>query len=440
MNRRDSVFSQLDITVIALGLFLIFFGWINIYAAGYKPEYSSIFSFSQEYGKQFIWIGTGIFLFLIICLLDSSIFTKLSYLYYGAAMALLVAVLIFGKEVNGAKSWFGVGSVGFQPSEFAKIACALLLSKHLSDYPKKSPKNLLMALGIIALPCILIMLQPDTGTVLVFTAFILILYRFQYVGNIILAGILAILLAVIALIIQSSSFDIPFTSQLLEGKYLLVISIILLGGVALLIVPRLIIVKKIRKRINTSIVVTAIVSSVFVLGVNYGVNEILSPHQTSRVNILLGLEEDPQGAGYNVKQSKTSIGSGGFAGKGFLNGTLTKFKYVPMQSTDFIFCTVGEEWGFLGTSVVVIAFCALIIRLFFLADRQRSQFSKAYIYAIACIFFMHLLINVGMTIGLAPVIGIPLPFFSYGGSSLVAFILMLAIALRLDAERLNVLR
>lgn len=440
MSRRDNVFSQLDITVITIGLFLIFFGWINIYAAGYKPEYSSIFSFSQEYGKQFMWIGIGFVLFLIICLLDSSVFTKLSYLYYGAGMALLVAVLIFGKEVNGAKSWFGVGSIGFQPSEFAKIACALLLSKHLSDNPKKSFGNLALSLGIIALPCILIMLQPDTGTVLVFTAFILILYRFGYVGNVILAGILAILLAVVALIIQSSTFTLPVINYVLEGKYFLVLLLAVLGGIAMLLVPRMVIVKKLRKRVNTSIVATVIVSSVFVLGVNYAVNEVLSPHQTSRVNILLGLEDDPQGAGYNVKQSKTSIGSGGFAGKGFLNGTLTKFKYVPMQSTDFIFCTVGEEWGFLGTSLVVIAFCSLIIRLFFLAERQRSQFSKAYIYAIACIFFMHLLINVGMTIGLAPVIGIPLPFFSYGGSSLVAFILMLAIALRLDAERLNILR
>ena len=440
MSRRNSVFSQLDVTVIAIGLFLIFFGWINIYAAGYKPEYSSIFSFSQEYGKQFMWIGIGIILFLIICLLDSSIFTKLSYLYYGAGMALLVAVLIFGKEVNGAKSWFGIGSIGFQPSEFAKIACALLLAKHLSDHPKKSFSNLAISLGIIAVPCILIMLQPDTGTVLVFTAFILILYRFGYVGNIILAGILAILLAVIALIIQSSTFDLPVIDFALEGKYFLVILLAVLGGIAMLMVPRVVIVKKLRKKVNTSIIATVIVSSVFVLGVNYAVNEVLSPHQTSRVNILLGLEEDPQGAGYNVKQSKTSIGSGGFSGKGFLNGTLTKFKYVPMQSTDFIFCTVGEEWGFIGTSLVVIAFCSLIIRLFFLAERQRSQFSKAYIYAIACIFFMHLLINVGMTIGLAPVIGIPLPFFSYGGSSLVAFILMLAIALRLDAERLDILR
>lgn len=440
MNRRSSVFSQLDIAVIAITLFLVLFGWINIYAAGYKPEYSSIFSFSQEYGKQFIWISASVLIFLTICLLDSSIFTKLTLLYYGLSMVLLVAVLIFGREVNGAKSWFGFGSFGFQPSEFAKIACALMLAKHLSDNPKKSFKNLALALGIIILPAVLIMLQPDTGTVLVFTAFVLLLYRFAYVGNIILTGILAILLAVVALIIQNSTFTIPFTDYPLEGKYFLVVLLMSLGAIAMLIVPRLIIVKKLRRKVHTGIVATVIISSVFVIGVNYAVNEVLSPHQTSRVNILLGLEEDPQGAGYNVKQSKTSIGSGGFAGKGFLNGTLTKFKYVPMQSTDFIFCTVGEEWGFIGTSLTVIAFSALIIRLFFLADRQRSQFSKAYIYAVACIFFMHLLINVGMTIGLAPVIGIPLPFFSYGGSSLVAFILMVAIALRLDSERLDILR
>lgn len=439
MRRSSNVFANLDTTILVVTIFLAIFGWINIYAASYNADFPSIFDSSQEYGKQFIWLIVASVIFGVVLLLDTELFLRLSWVYYALGMLLLVLVLIFGREVNGAKSWFGYGGFGLQPSEFAKIATIFALSKIISENPVSTWKELALSIIIIAMPCALIMLQPDTGTVLVFSSFLLLLYRFGYVGNIILGGILAIILAILSLIIQASSFTIPFTEIGLQGKYVLVIIIFSLATAAFFI-SRSLVLKRYRKTIGIWIIGTSIISSVFVLGVNYAVNEVLSDHQTTRVNILLGLEEDPQGAGYNVKQSKTSIGSGGFLGKGFLNGTLTKFKYVPMQSTDFIFCTVGEEWGFIGTALVVIAFAVLIFRLVFIAERQRSLYSKVFIYAVAVIFFLHLFINVGMTIGLAPVIGIPLPFFSYGGSSLLSFILMIAISLRLDAERLNVLR
>lgn len=292
---------------------------------------------------------------------------------------------------------------------------------------------------VIALPALLIMLQPDTGTVLVFAAFILVLYREGLSGNILLLGLLAAILAVLSLLLKTTEVGIPFSDNTVAGHYMLMV-IIAFIGVGLFFAIRKFVLPRFRKHNYALLIGTVIGSLIFIATLDQIFENVLEPHQKIRINILLGLAEDPLGAGYNVKQSQTAIGSGGFSGKGYLDGTLTKFKYVPMQSTDFIFCTIGEEWGFIGSLVIVLLFLVLMLRLIFIAERQRSKFSRIFGYAVACIFFMHILINIGMAIGLAPVIGIPLPFFSYGGSSLWGFTLLLFVMLKLDTERLVVLR
>jgi rod shape determining protein RodA len=283
------------------------------------------------------------------------------------------------------------------------------------------------------------MLQPDTGTALVSGAFILVLYREGLSGNVLLLGILAAILSVLSLIFKGSAFGLPFTDKTLPGPMFLLLLIVIFAAFSWWVVRNMVL-KRLRKRMYGYIVMGVVSSAVFISSVDYAFEKVLATHQRDRILVMLGQMEDPQGLGYNVKQSQTAIGSGGFTGKGYLEGTLTKFKYVPMQSTDFIFCTVGEEWGFLGTSFVVLMLSALILRIIQISDRQRSKFTRIYAYCVASIFFLHLMINVGMTIGLAPVIGIPLPFFSYGGSSMIAFTILLAILLRLDAERLSQLR
>src|SRR5690606_5683626 len=287
-------------------------------------------------------------------------------------------------------------------------------------------------------PAMLILLQPDTGTVLVYSAFVLVLYREGLSGNILLFATIAAALSVLALLFKETTILIPFTAEEITGQYILMGLIIVIGLLSVMIV-RNFVLPRFRKKAYWFLA-TACVGSILLIGsLDYVVDNVLEPHQSTRIKILLGLTEDPLGAGYNVNQSKTAIGSGGFTGKGFLNGTLTKYKYVPMQSTDFIFCTIGEEWGFLGTSAVVILFVVMILRLIFLAERQRSKFTRIYGYCVASILIIHLLINIGMAIGLAPVVGIPLPFISYGGSSLWGFTILVFIFLKLDSERLYAL-
>ncbi len=439
--RKVGVFNNVDWTTLLVYIGLVLMGWLNIYAASYNASASNIFDTSQEYGKQFIWICTAGVLGMAVFLLDGRFLMKLSYVAYGVVIALLIAVLLFGKEVNGAKSWFGVGSFGIQPSEFAKLATNMMVAAFLSREGVKMVKlkNRLVTILILLVPCGLIIQQPDMGTVLVFVGFVFVLYREGLSGNILLMGLLAMVLAIVTLLTQASVFTLPFTDIELKGQYFLMF-VLFCMTIALNFVLRAIIAKRDRKKYVRWLYVACFASIVFVGAVAVAFEEVFSPHQQERIEILLGLEEDPQGAGYNVKQSKTSIGSGGFMGKGYLQGTLTKFKYVPMQSTDFIFCTVGEEWGFIGSFFVVIVFVVLIVRVIFIAERQRSVYTRIYGYGVASIFFMHLCINIGMTIGLAPIIGIPLPFFSYGGSSLWSFTILLFIFLKLDSQRLEVLR
>jgi len=440
MSGRENVATNFDRPLLIMYLLLMFMGWANIYSAAYDPDHTSIFDQSKEYGKQAVWMAISLTLGAGMLLIRGEVFRDMAFGVYGFVLLLLVAVLLFGKEVNGAKAWFAIGGFGIQPAEFAKFATALALTRYLSGLKALvDTRSRILSTAIILAPVALIMLQPDTGTSLVSGAFILVLYREGLSGNVLLLGILAAVLSVLSLIFKGSTFGLPFTDKELTGQYALLLSIAFFSIVAWWAVRNLVL-KRLRKRFYGLIVMGFISSAVFISSVDYVFEKVLATHQRDRILVMLGQKEDPQGLGYNVKQSQTAIGSGGFAGKGYLEGTLTKFKYVPMQSTDFIFCTVGEEWGFLGTAFVVIMLTALILRIIQISDRQRSRFTRIYAYCVASIFFLHLLINVGMTIGLAPVIGIPLPFFSYGGSSMISFTILLGILVRLDAERLSQLR
>lgn len=398
---------------------MVLMGWINIYSAVYDENHSSIFDISQRYGKQLIWIGAAIFLAAVILLIDAKFFPALAYLFFGISLLSLLAVLAVGTEIAGSRSWFQIGSIAIQPAEFAKFATCLALARYLSrfDTSMRSLRSVVVSLMIIFAPAVLILLQNDTGSALVYAALILVLYREGLPGGILVIGLLVAVLFILTLLINK---------------------FILIGICAALAMIIYLMNKNIRKRLILMIA-GLILASGLILSVDYGFENVLEPHQKKRINVLLGKETDLRGAGYNVHQSKIAIGSGGLTGKGFLKGTQTKYNFVPEQSTDFIFCTVGEEWGFIGSFVVVILFVMLLIRLIILAERQRSDFSRIYGYGVASILFFHFMVNIGMTIGLVPVIGIPLPFFSYGGSSLWAFTILLFIFLKQDAERLEVL-
>ena len=404
---------------LAIGLYLgiVLFGWLNIYAACYDEAHAAIFDFSRQHGKQLIWMGIAFLVAVCVLLIQPRVFSNTSYIIYGVTLLLLVVTLFIGTVTNGGQSWIDFGAFKFQPSEFAKFATALIVAKYVSaidiDYTRSRTKLTIAAL--ILVPAGLIFLQHDTGSALVFTAFLLALFREGLSQYILLIGVLAIAL---------------FVSALLVNRFLL-IGILLALCVLYLFVW-------LSKRTSKSYWHTAIffvVCSLFVLSVDFTFNNILETHQRNRIYVLLGKVEDPTGVGYNVNQAKIAIGSGGLVGKGFLNGTITKADCVPEQETDFIFCTVGEEWGFLGSLALLAAYVALLVHLITMAERQRSTFSRFYGYCVASILFFHFFVNVGMVLGLVPVIGIPLPFFSYGGSSLIAFTILLFIFIRQDADR-----
>jgi len=439
MGRKENLLKSVDWFTISLYVILVLMGWFNIYSASYNPEFPSVFDGSQEYGKQFIWILLAGVVGSIILLIDGDFLRRIAPLVYLTTNILLVLVLLIGKEVNGAKAWFGVGSFGIQPSEFAKVGTSLMLAYYLSqsNIRMENFTTKVISVVILAIPAVLILLQPDTGTVLVFSAYVLVLYREGLSGNVLLLGFLACFLAVLSLLLKATIVDI--FSWEIPGQNVLM-GVLVLVSVAMGLMIKRFVLPRFRRKNYLLLSGTLIGSLLFIASLDHTFENLLEPHQKIRINILLGLADDPQGAGYNVKQSKTAIGSGGFSGKGYLEGTLTKYKYVPMQSTDFIYCTIGEEWGFIGSTVIVILFVTLMLRLLFIAERQRSTFTRIYGYAVASIFFVHLLINIGMAIGLAPVIGIPLPFFSYGGSSLLGFTALLFIMLKLDSERLIILR
>jgi len=418
MDRKNkSLLRNIDWGVIGIYFLLIIFGWINIYAAVYDGDASSIFDFSSRYGKQMIWIGASLLIAFFVLLLDPKFFSQTSYIIYGIFILMLISVLIIGSETKGAKSWFGIGDFGIQPSEFAKGATALALAKTLSSVTAdfKKWKTRISAITIIMIPMLLILLQNDTGSALVFCSFVFVLFREGMSSYILIIGATCILLFVLALLVNQ---------YILIAIYLIIIA-------SAYIILR----KRIRKLNIWIFVCTFIGASLFTLAVDFVFENVLEPHQKDRIEVLLGKKEDFKGVGYNVNQSKIAIGSGGVLGKGFLNGTQTKFNFVPEQDTDFIFCTIGEEWGFVGSSLTVVLFIVLCAKLIKMAERQRSKFARIYGYSVASIIFFHFFINIGMTIGLLPVIGIPLPFISYGGSSLWAFTFLLFIFIKQDALR-----
>ena len=406
--------------MVGMFLLMVVMGWLNIYAAVYNEDHQSIFDLSQNYGKQTIWIAGALVLALMILVIDGKFYAAFSYPIYGAMLLLLLSTFAFARDVKGSYGWIDIGSFKLQPAEFAKFATNMALAKYLStlDIRMQDMRTKITSLILLGVPMAIILLQNDTGSALVFGAFIFVLYREGLSGNILLLGFLTIVLFVLTLLVEQ----------------LVLFSII--GGVALVF---FFLIRKTRKNILV-IVIGALLASSVVFSVDYVYRNVLQAHQRTRIDVLLGKQTDLKGAGYNVNQSKIAIGSGEFWGKGFLQGTQTKYDFVPEQSTDFIFCTVGEEWGFLGSSVVILLFMALLARIIYVAERQRSQYSRIYGYGVASILFFHLMINIGMTIGLAPVIGIPLPFFSYGGSSLWSFTILLFIFIKLDAYRLQILR
>lgn len=415
MTRREDLFNKIDWTTVLIYLVLVLMGWLNIYAAVYDESATGVFNLSNNAGKQFLWILTSLVLIVVIMSLDYKTFDSLSYVIYGVVMLLLILVVIFGREVSGAKSWFQLGGLRIQPSEFAKFATALALAKFLGQPTVKfsQTKNQIISGLLIGLPVVLILLQPDTGTAMVFGAFVIVLYREGLSPNIIIIGLIAIALFILTLLVQQI--------YLIIGIVITSLIVIGLG-------------KKATKQIVYTVIGTLFIIGV-VRSVDYFITDVLKPHQQNRIKALINPSADPLGYGFHVTQSKIAIGSGGLVGKGFLNGTQTKFDFVPEQSTDFIFCTLGEEHGWIGSLLMIILFIALLMRIVYISERQKWRFIRIYGYSVASILFLHFLINIGMTIGLFPVIGIPLPFFSYGGSSLWSFTILLFILLKFDSHR-----
>ena len=420
MRNNKSVFANIDWTLVFIYLLMLFFGWLNIYAANYDEGAVNLITMNAEPGKQLFWIATSFIWIFLILLLDGKFYTTFSYLIYIFMLLLLIGVLIIGKEIGGAKSWYDLGSFSMQPSEFAKIGVLLALSKYLSqlNINLTNIDTQIKAFALILLPIILIMLQPDAGSAIVFASLFLVLYR---------EGISGVYLVILALAISLFILTLKFETQIA-----MIITTLVATVFGYLI-------KKGKNSIKPAIF-SLVIALGFIQSVEYLYKEILRPHHRSRIDLILGKIDDIHGAGYNLHQSKIAIGSGGFSGKGFLDGTQTKFNFVPEQSTDFIFCTIGEEWGFIGSVITIGLFLALLLRLIVLAERQRSTFSRVYGYGLATILFCHFFINIAMTIGIMPVIGIPLPFFSYGGSSLWGFSILLFIFIKLDAYRMDILR
>ncbi len=484
-EQQTSIFRSIDWITILLYLVMVAFGAISIYAASYDFDDASLWSFTEFSGKQIRWIGASFLLGLALLLIDSRVYDTYAYIIYIVMMVVLFVTPFLAHDIKGSKSWIGVGSMSIQPAEFAKFATAVALAKLFSGYNfvlNAKPSNYLKACLIILLPVVLILLQKETGTALVFMSLFFVLYREGMSGLVLFAALAAVTIFVVAIkYTEPGPIDMPagqfwilllaalmmvvmvciygyrrieiarnlvlwfagtatvtaalaiFTPLHLPG---LVIMLVILGVACLYLVFELL-----RTRINKLFIpVAAVVASVvFLFTVNIFFNT-LQNHQKQRIRVVLGIDDDLRGAGYNVNQSKIAIGSGGLMGKGFLNGTQTKLKYVPEQHTDFIFCTIGEEEGFWGTMLVTAMFLILILRVIHIAERQPKVFGRVYAYCVACYFIFHFCVNIGMVIGLCPVIGIPLPFFSYGGSSMLGFTMLLFVLLRIDASRKKQLR
>jgi len=486
MFRREiNIWKAVDWTTILVYLVMVVFGWFSIYGASYDyDQIKTMYDFSGRTGQQMVWIITAFVLAFIILLVEADWYNVFAYWIYALIILLLIVTIFIAPDIKGSRSWLVLGPVRLQPAEFAKFATALAISKMLNGYKFKLliPENFMKVLGLIFLPMLLILMQKETGSALVYLAFFILLYREGMTGSILLVGFSTIVYFVVGIKFDgvtwggdktfASTFLVTFLASLFtvitanyyrkERKELFYMNI----AFAVIMALTMIILKyfpylvtsydlswvniaclflicgylfflSVKKRYRSYLLVGlfGLFSFGFMHSVDYVFDNILEPHHQMRIKVTLGIVDDPSGAGYNVNQSKIAIGSGGFIGKGFLNGTQTKLKYVPEQDTDFIFCTVGEEQGFWGTTAVVVLFVVLILRVIYLAERQKETFNRVYGYAVAGILFFHFAINIGMVIGITPVIGIPLPFFSYGGSSLWGFTILLFIFLRLDASR-----
>ena len=402
-----------DVRLICYYLALVIIGWITIYSTCYIPDGSTpIFDFGQPYSKQMLWIGTSIVLATVILLIDSGIIQHYAYFFYLFCLFLMILVIFIGAEINGAKSWIKIGSFSLQPTEFMKVATALAMAKFMQEGKTANERRYVWVaqFGLIIIPILVALLQHDAGSALVFFSFIILFYREGLSAEFLVLGIIAAILAYITL----------------KFNELYSIALITVVFIVFMILNR-----TEKKKIRRNVIIY-LASIVFVFSVYFLYDHGLEPHQKQRIDTILGKTSDPLGADFNLNQSKIAIGSGGFFGKGYLHGTQTKLNFVPEQSTDFIFCAIGEEWGFFGTLVVFGLFGALIFRILKLSEKQRNPFVRYYGYGIAGIFAIHFFINIGMTIGLLPIIGIPLPFISYGGSSLWAFTMMLFCFIKLN--------
>ena len=481
-SRSGNTWQHLDWTTIGLFLVLVLFGWLNIYGASYTFDQTSIFDFSNRAGKQFTWIIGSIVLAVVLLLIDYKTYDVLAYIAYGAMLLLLLATPLLAHNIKGSMSWISLGPVNLQPAEFAKCIVALTVAKYMGRYEYKirTWRDLIVPFAIISIPAMIIMiLQKETGSALVFAAFLLVFYRQGMSGYVLWVGVAAVALFILS--IRLGAVPLPLGTGsvgILTCMLLLTVieiffickehqmrwqALIMTGSVAVIYGICLIVNIWVRMPFNLismGIVLALVIYNIaisiywrkyrllivaaftlFCIGYthacDYVFTHVLQPHQRIRIEVLLGMKEDPAGAGYNVNQARIAIGSGRFWGKGYLNGTQTKLQFVPEQDTDFIFCTVGEEWGFAGSIGVLLVYLWFILRLFVIAERQRNVATRIYAYAVGSIFLFHLMINIGMVLGLLPVIGIPLPFFSYGGSSLWGFTLLLFILLRLDAARME---
>lgn len=415
--RQRSFFANLDWLTISLWFILCIIGLFNIHAAVYDADHPGLFNLNTNYGKQSIYIFTAIIIGFCILIIDQRFFMSMTPIIYIVVILLLIAVLVVGRNVGGNQAWIPLGSFRLQPSEFGKLATCLLLAYYLNSQANKTPnlKTLFIGACIVLLPVFLVMLQPDTGSALAFFSLIFVFYREGYVSTTFLSLIaLAIFLFVMALLVPS--------------QWVLIGGLVVVFGLAAFMLRR-------RRKYLLNVLLLFLASVVYVLSVDFAYETLLQPHQRSRIDVIMGKIDDPRGQGYNLNQSKIAIGSGKLFGKGYLQGTQTKYNFVPEQSTDFIFCTIGEEWGFVGSFILVSLYLILLIRIVNIAERQRTVFARIYAYGVASILFFHFFINIGMTIGIIPVIGIPLPFISYGGSSLWSFTILLFLLLRFDSAR-----
>lgn len=463
MRKDDKITQDMDWPLFICYLILVTMGMMTVYSTAYDPEHPSLFDFSMKYGKQMIWIGVSLFLGLLVFLIDSSIYRKFAVPIYGFTLVLLVVVL-FMPAINGAHAWLGFGSFGIQPAEFAKIGTALLLSSYLStvNMQLQNVKTVVLSNAIILIPMTLVIMQPDAGTLIVFTAFLFVMYRegLSYDPIVlkftnIIPGIrfkqtwlgthfipimfYVVFLCVITLLVSQNNFGFFIPGLAIPGIYGVLLALVALGGIVYLLLSRMS-SKREKRRALIVVVIGFLLSAILSLSVNF-LFQGLASHQKERIELVLGLNESPDGADYNRNRAMAAVGSGGIVGKGYKEASLSSVRsnHVPESETDFIFCPFAEEWGFAGSLFLVLVYIYMLLRIITIAERQRSRYYRIYAYSVGMILFYHFAINIGMNIGFAPVIGIPLPFFSYGGSSMMSFSILLFILLKLDSQRRDLL-